>query len=173
MKFNVFVVRGLLKEIHQSAHPTCNRWCGNILFKTATIFYPLSLKADFLCDFFLGPFSHWSGSTDRERKSNENLQCATTRAGTGWISQRPGIIKHYFMDTVVMKYQDFSFYWKIISSWRAVTLFLSFTCERVGVAMVTSMINHLQDSFNVRYAAGSFQISFTKWLFKMAAKWLL
>ena len=39
-------------------------------------------------------------------------------------------------------------------------LFLSFTCEDVGVAMVTNMISQLQESFPVRYAAGSFQISF-------------
>ena len=40
-----------------------------------------------------------------------------------------------------MKYQDFSFYLKIISSSRAVKiLFLSFTCEDIGVAMVTNMI---------------------------------
>ena len=39
-----------------------------------------------------------------------------------------------------MKYQDFSFYWKIISSSRAVKiLFLSFTCEDIGVAMVTNI----------------------------------
>ena len=47
-----------------------------------------------------------------------------------------------------MKYQDFSFYYKIISSSRAVKiLFLSFTCEDIGVAMVTNMISQLQDSF--------------------------
>ena len=47
-----------------------------------------------------------------------------------------------------MKYQDFSFYWKIISSSRAVKiLFLSFTCEDIGVAMVTNMISQLQESF--------------------------
>ena len=40
-----------------------------------------------------------------------------------------------------MKYQDFSFYQKIISSLRAVKiLFLSFTCEDIGVAMVTNII---------------------------------
>ena len=40
-----------------------------------------------------------------------------------------------------MKYQDFSFYLKIIPLSRAVKiLFLSFTCEDIGVAMVTNMI---------------------------------
>ena len=42
--------------------------------------------------------------------------------------------------------------------------FLSFTCEDVGVAMVTNMISQLQDSIPLRRAAGSFEISFTKWL---------
>ena len=47
-----------------------------------------------------------------------------------------------------MKYQDFSFYWKIISSSRAVKiLFLSFTCEDIGVAMVTNMISQLLPLF--------------------------
>ena len=47
-----------------------------------------------------------------------------------------------------MKYQDFSFYWKIISSWRAVKiLFLSFTCEDIDVAMVTNMISQLLPLF--------------------------
>ena len=43
-------------------------------------------------------------------------------------------------------------------------LFLSFTCEDIGVAMVTNMISQLQESFPLRRAAGSFEISFTKWL---------
>ena len=39
-----------------------------------------------------------------------------------------------------MKYQDFAFYQKIISSSRAVkVLFLSFTCEDIGVALVTNI----------------------------------
>ena len=39
-----------------------------------------------------------------------------------------------------MKFQDFSFYWKIIFSSRAVKiLFLSFMCEDIGVAMVTNI----------------------------------
>ena len=46
----------------------------------------------------------------------------------------------YYIDTDEI--QDFSFYLKIISSSRAVKiLFLSFTCEDVGVAMVTNMIS--------------------------------
>ena len=45
-----------------------------------------------------------------------------------------------------MKYQDFSFYSKIISSSRAVKiLFLSFMCEDIGVTMVTKMISQLQE----------------------------
>ena len=64
----------------------------------------------------------------------------------------------------MMKHQDFSFYQKIISSSRAVQiLFLSFTCEDIDVAMVTNMISQLQESFPLRGAAGSFEISFTKW----------
>ena len=59
-----------------------------------------------------------------------------------------------------MKYQDFSFYWKIISSSRAP----SFTREDIAVAMVTNMISQWQESFPLRRAAGSFEISFTKWL---------
>ena len=43
-------------------------------------------------------------------------------------------------------------------------LFLSFTCEDIGVAMVTNMISQLQESFPLRPGAGSFEISFTKWL---------
>ena len=39
-------------------------------------------------------------------------------------------------------------------------LFLSFTCEDIGVAMVTNMISQLQESFPLRRAAGSFEISF-------------
>ena len=63
-----------------------------------------------------------------------------------------------------MKYQDFSFYWKIASSSPAVKiLFLSFTCEDIGVDMVTNMIRQLQESFPLRSATGSFEISFTKW----------
>ena len=41
-------------------------------------------------------------------------------------------------------------------------LFLSFTCEDIGVAMVTETIRQLQESFPLRRAAGSFEISFTK-----------
>ena len=42
-------------------------------------------------------------------------------------------------------------------------LFSSFTCEDIGVAMVTNMISQLQESFPLRRPAGSFVISFTKW----------
>ena len=38
-------------------------------------------------------------------------------------------------------------------------LFLSFTREDIGVAMVTNMISQLQESFPLRRAAGSFEIS--------------
>ena len=44
---------------------------------------------------------------------------------------------------------------------RSEVLFLSFTCEDIGVAMVTNMISQLQESFPLRHAAGSFEISFT------------
>ena len=42
--------------------------------------------------------------------------------------------------------------------------FLSFTCEDIGVAMVTKMISQLQESFPLRRAACSFEISIAKWL---------
>ena len=42
--------------------------------------------------------------------------------------------------------------------------FLSFTCEDIGVAMVTNIISQLQEGFLLRRVAGSFEISFTKWL---------
>ena len=62
-----------------------------------------------------------------------------------------------------MKYQDFSCYWKIISSSSAVKiLFLSCTCEDIGVAMVTNMISKLQESFPLGRAAGSFWNFFPK-----------
>ena len=52
-----------------------------------------------------------------------------------------------------MKYQDFYFCYKIISSSRAVkVLFLSFTCEDIGVAMVTNMTSQLHESFLLRRA---------------------
>ena len=43
-------------------------------------------------------------------------------------------------------------------------LFLSFSCEDIGVAMVTNMISQLQESFPLRHAAGSFEI-LEFWLF--------
>ena len=47
-----------------------------------------------------------------------------------------------------MKYQEFSCYQKIISSSRALKiLFLSCTCEDIGVAMVTNMISQLLSLF--------------------------
>ena len=46
-----------------------------------------------------------------------------------------------------MKYQKFSFDYRIISSSRLVKiLFLSFKCENIGVAVVTNMIGQLQES---------------------------
>ena len=73
-------------------------------------------------------------------------------------------IIYYLIFILFYKYwwntQDFSFYWRIIPSLRAVKiLFLSFTCEDIGVAMVTNMISQLQESFLLRHAAGSFEIS--------------
>ena len=59
-----------------------------------------------------------------------------------------------------MKHQDFYFYEKIIwFSSRAVKIIFSyFTCEDIGVAMVTNMISQLQEIFPLRRAAGSFEI---------------
>ena len=55
-----------------------------------------------------------------------------------------------------MKYQDFSFCQKIIPSSRAEKiLFFFFTCEDIGVAIVTNLISQLQESFPLRRAAGS------------------
>ena len=73
-------------------------------------------------------------------------------------------IIYYLIFILFYKYwwntQDFSFHWRIISSLSAVKiLFLSFTCEDIGVAMVTNMISQLQESFPLRHAAGSFEIS--------------
>ena len=39
------------------------------------------------------------------------------------------------------------------------TLFLSFTCEDIGVAMVTNMISQLQESFPLRWLFGTENIS--------------
>ena len=81
---------------------------------------------------------------------------------TGWTPQ-PRYISIYFIDTD--KIPGFLLLLKIISSSRAVNiLFLSLTCEDIGVAMVTNIISQLQESFPLRRAAGSFEISFTKWL---------
>ena len=64
-----------------------------------------------------------------------------------------------------MKYQDLSFYYKVISLSRAVKiLFLSSTCEDIGIAMVSNMISQLQESFPLSRAAASFKISSTKCL---------
>ena len=41
-------------------------------------------------------------------------------------------------------------------------LFLSFSCEEIGVAMVTIIISQLQESFPFRCAASAFEISLTK-----------
>ena len=46
-----------------------------------------------------------------------------------------------------MKYHDFSFYYKIISSRAVKMLFSSFTCEDIGVATLTNMTSQLQESF--------------------------
>ena len=50
-----------------------------------------------------------------------------------------------FIIQTLMKYQDFFIYKKMISSPRALKiLFLSFTREDIGVAMVTNIIAQLQ-----------------------------
>ena len=68
----------------------------------------------------------------------------------------------YYIDTDKMP--GFFVLLKSLSSSRAVKiLFSSFTCEDIGVAMVTNMISQLQESFPLRRLAGSFEISFTKW----------
>ena len=54
--------------------------------------------------------------------------------------QRPPVYYGHFIIQILMRYQDFSLYQEIISSSRAVKiLFLSFTCEDIGVAMVTNI----------------------------------
>ena len=71
----------------------------------------------------------------------------------------------YFIDTDEIP--GFFLLLKIISLSRAVKiLFLSFTCEDIGVAMVTNMISQLQESFPLRRAAGSFEI----FIHKMASR---
>ena len=85
------------------------------------------------------------------------------------------LLKHRFHAYDIFKYLVLLYrYWwntrifpitKKSSSSRAVKiLFLSFTCEDINVAMVTYMISQLQESFPLRRAADSFEISFTKWL---------
>ena len=50
-----------------------------------------------------------------------------------------------------MKYQDFCFYWKIISSSHAAKmLFLSSTCEDIGVAMVTNILWYYVSKMNFK-----------------------
>ena len=62
------------------------------------------------------------------------------------------MILFYYIDTDKMP--GFFFYKKVISSASVVKiLFLSFTCEDIGVAMVTNMIG---SSFPLRLATGSF-----------------
>ena len=69
-----------------------------------------------------------------------------------------------------MKYQDFSFLYKVISSPRALKiLFFFFTCEDIGVAMVTNMISQLQESFP-SHARGWFFWNFIHKMSKMASK---
>ena len=76
---------------------------------------------------------------------------------------RIGEIIVYFIDTDEIP--GFFLSLKIISSSRAVKILLLFlTFQDIGVAMVANMINQLQESFPLRRAAGSFEISFTKWL---------
>ena len=59
-----------------------------------------------------------------------------------------------------MKNQDFSFILKKhIFIARSEDTILSFMCEDIGVAMVTYMISQLQESFLLRRAASSFDIS--------------
>ena len=67
-----------------------------------------------------------------------------------------------------MKYKDFSFYLKIISSLLTVkTLLLSSMSEDIGVTKVTNMINQLQESFPTRHTASSFQIHSQNGFFKI------
>ena len=47
-------------------------------------------------------------------------------------------------------------------------LFLSFTCEDIGVAMVTNMSSQLQESFPLSRADGSFEISL---IYKMSSRY--
>ena len=61
----------------------------------------------------------------------------------------------YYIDTDEIP--GFFLLLKITSSSRAVKiLFSPFTCEDIGVAMVTNMISQLQESFPLRRAAGFF-----------------
>ena len=70
---------------------------------------------------------------------------------------------HYLLHRYWWNTRIFPVTEKIISSSRAVKiLFLSFTCEDISVAMVTNMISQLQETFPLRHAADSFEISFTK-----------
>ena len=63
---------------------------------------------------------------------------------------------------ILMKYQYYFFpFTKKILIARSEDTILPFTCEDIGVAMVTNMISQLQESFLL---SDSSEISFTKWL---------
>ena len=69
----------------------------------------------------------------------------------------------YYIETDELNTRNFPFTKKSYPHRAVKILFLSFTCEDIGVAMVTNMISQLQERFPLRRPAGSFEISFTKW----------
>ena len=65
----------------------------------------------------------------------------------------------YYIDTGEIP--GFYFLEKVIFSPRAVKIrFFSFTCEDIGVAMVTNMISQLQESFPLRRVVFYVEISY-------------
>ena len=71
----------------------------------------------------------------------------------------------YFFTQILMKYQDFFPFTKRSYLHRAQRRYYFYLSrDDIGFAMVTNMISQLQECFPLRRAAGSFEISLTKWL---------
>ena len=84
---------------------------------------------------------------------------------TEYYTPRLGMLKSfYYIDTDEIPRLFLLLNNKIFIARRRKILFLSFTWEDIGVAVVTNMISQLQESLPFRHAAGFFEISFTKWL---------
>ena len=102
-------------------------------------------------DVYILTLKTWVGESCREK----------IRIGTTLLLQLAKysmLVYRYWWNTRI-----FPFTKKIISSSCAVKiLFLSFTCEDIGVAMITNIISQLQGSFPLRRVASSFEIYWYK-----------